>query len=145
MGSKQTQVGVLWGKKDNNVIACLARGKEFTDQKLPDGSWYYFGQGAKGDQSWNFANQLIRDKQIYLFNNLGPSAIDKNRKRKKNRYEYIGLFFCDHWEYIISKDKKEGSNVSRLKKLGIKIKIGHRSSNIKNSSLVVYSSAIKNL
>jgi len=115
MGSRQTQAGVLWGEKDNNVIACLARGKEFTDQKLPDGSWYYFGQGAKGDQSWNFANQLIRDKQIYLFNNLGPSAIDKNRKRKKNRYEYIGLFFCDHWEYIISKDKnREGDKMIRF-------------------------------
>ena len=45
---------------------------------------------------------------------------------------------------VSGSDKKEGSNVSRLKKLGIKIKIGHRSSNIKDSSLVVYSSAIKN-
>jgi len=32
---------------------------------------------------------------------------------------------------VSGSDKKEGSNVSRLKKLGIKIKIGHRSSNIK--------------
>ena len=44
---------------------------------------------------------------------------------------------------VTGSDQKEGSNVVRLKKLGIKIKIGHNASNIKGSSLIVYSSAIK--
>ena len=44
---------------------------------------------------------------------------------------------------VTGSDQKEGSNVIRLKKLGIKIKIGHNASNIKGSSLIVYSSAIK--
>ena len=44
---------------------------------------------------------------------------------------------------VTGSDQKEGSNVLRLKKLGIKIKIGHNASNIKGSSLIVYSSAIK--
>ena len=44
---------------------------------------------------------------------------------------------------VIGSDQKEGLNVIRLKKLGIKIKIGHSASNIQGSSLVVYSSAIK--
>ena len=44
---------------------------------------------------------------------------------------------------VTGSDHKEGSNVIRLKKLGIKIKIGHNASNIKGSSLIVYSSAIK--
>ena len=32
---------------------------------------------------------------------------------------------------VTGSDQKEGSNVIRLKKLGIKIKIGHNASNIK--------------
>tara|TARA_B100000214_G_scaffold281215_1_gene210834 strand:- start:826 stop:2229 length:1404 start_codon:yes stop_codon:yes gene_type:complete len=44
---------------------------------------------------------------------------------------------------VVGSDQKEGLNVIRLKKLGIKIKIGHSASNIQGSSLVVYSSAIK--
>ena len=37
---------------------------------------------------------------------------------------------------VTGSDQKEGSNVIRLKKLGIKIKIGHNASNIKGSSFI---------
>jgi UDP-N-acetylmuramate--alanine ligase len=43
---------------------------------------------------------------------------------------------------ITGSDQKTNSNVRRLKKNGIKIFIGHKASNISDSSLIVYSSAI---
>ena len=44
---------------------------------------------------------------------------------------------------ISGSDIQENNNISRLKKLGIKVKIGHNKKNIIESDLVVYSSAIK--
>ena len=43
---------------------------------------------------------------------------------------------------VFGSDLNEGSNVKRLKKLGINIRIGHKASNITGASLIVYSSAI---
>ena len=43
---------------------------------------------------------------------------------------------------ITGSDQANNSNVKRLKKNGIKIFLGHKSSNISSASLVVYSSAI---
>ena len=44
---------------------------------------------------------------------------------------------------VFGSDIKDGSNVRRLKKMGIKTKIGHHEENIIDASLLVYSSAIK--
>ena len=44
---------------------------------------------------------------------------------------------------VFGSDIKDGSNVRRLKKIGIKTKIGHHGDNINDASLLVYSSAIK--
>ncbi len=44
---------------------------------------------------------------------------------------------------ISGSDIQENNNISRLKKLGIEVKIGHNKKNIIESDLVVYSSAIK--
>ena len=44
---------------------------------------------------------------------------------------------------VSGSDIKDGSNVRRLKKIGIKIKIGHNENNVIGISLLVYSSAIK--
>ena len=44
---------------------------------------------------------------------------------------------------IKGSDQNENSNTLRLKKMGIKIKIGHNKDNIIDSDLIVYSSAIK--
>ena len=43
---------------------------------------------------------------------------------------------------VFGSDLNEGSNVKRLRELGINIKIGHKASNIIGASLIVYSSAI---
>ena len=43
---------------------------------------------------------------------------------------------------VTGSDQQKNSNVLRLKKLGVKIFIGHNSSNVENASLVVFSSAI---
>ena len=43
---------------------------------------------------------------------------------------------------VAGSDQHNNSNVLRLRGLGIKIFIGHDPSNIKNASLIIYSSAI---
>ena len=43
---------------------------------------------------------------------------------------------------VIGSDKTESENVKRLKKIGIKIFIGHNKNNIKKVNAVVFSSAI---
>ena len=43
---------------------------------------------------------------------------------------------------VTGSDQQKNSNVLRLKKLGVKIFIGHNSNNVENASLVVFSSAI---
>ena len=43
---------------------------------------------------------------------------------------------------VFGSDLNQGSNVKRLRNLGINIRIGHKASNIKGASLIVYSSAI---
>ncbi|MBU1026214.1 MAG: UDP-N-acetylmuramate--L-alanine ligase [Candidatus Margulisbacteria bacterium] len=44
---------------------------------------------------------------------------------------------------VSGSDVREGSNTIRLKDLGVKIHIGHKSANVREADLVVYSSAIK--
>ena len=44
---------------------------------------------------------------------------------------------------ISGSDQNENSNTIRLKKMGVKINIGHSKKDIKGSDLVVFSSAIK--
>ena len=44
---------------------------------------------------------------------------------------------------VSGSDLKKSSNISRLRSLGVKIKIGHNQRNVIDSSLIVYSSAIK--
>ena len=46
---------------------------------------------------------------------------------------------------VTGSDQQKNSNVLRLKKLGVKIFIGHNSSNVENASLVVFSSAISKI
>ena len=46
---------------------------------------------------------------------------------------------------ISGSDQTENSNTIRLKKMGVKINIGHGKKGIKGSDLVVYSSAIKKI
>ena len=43
---------------------------------------------------------------------------------------------------VTGSDQHNNSNVLRLRRLGVKIFIGHDPSNIENASLIVYSSAI---
>lgn len=48
--------------------------------------------------------------------------------------------------YVIQgSDKINSQNIERLKKLGIKVFIGHNAENIENADIIVYSSAIKSL
>ena len=51
--------------------------------------------------------------------------------------------FCFHFGYKISgSDVSESPNVKKLKTLGAEIFIGHKAENIKDATVVVYSSAV---
>ena len=120
MHSKQTRVGCIWGQKYPDFIACTAGGRlaveyDFKDEELQDKSWYYYGQGSSGDQTWNFANKQIREKNIFLFKTYPPSSIDRNRGRNKNWYEFQGIFICKNWEIVEpKKGNRQGDKMIRL-------------------------------
>ena len=103
IGSDQTIVGIFWGNKYPDRVVCTAGGAKaekfgFQDRELDDGSWYYYGQGTKGDQSWNTSNQMVRDRKVWLFKTHRASVEERARGRNKNWYEFKGDFYCDNWE-----------------------------------------------
>ena len=54
-GSRQTQVGIIWGDAEPGCVICTSGGRHksesgYADEPLPDGSFRYFGQGTMGDQ-----------------------------------------------------------------------------------------------
>jgi hypothetical protein len=103
IGSDQTVVGIFWGSRYPDRVVCTAGGAKavrfgFEDRELDDGSWYYYGQGTKGNQSWNTANQMVRDRKVWFFKTHRASVEERARGRNKNWYEFKGDFYCDNWE-----------------------------------------------
>ena len=79
-------------------------------------------------QSRNFDLKIIKNIYFIGIGGIGMSGIAEIMKN-------IGY-------KVAGSDQNNNSNVLRLRRLGIKIFIGHDPNNIKNASLVVYSSAI---
>jgi 5-methylcytosine-specific restriction protein A len=103
IGSDQTVVGIFWGSRYPDKVVCTAGGEKaekfgFQDKELDDGSWYYYGQGTKGNQSWNTANQMVRDRKVWFFKTHRASMEERARGNNKNWYEFKGNFYCDNWE-----------------------------------------------
>ena len=106
IGSNQEIVGIFWGNKFPNRVVCTAGGAKaekfgFADRELEDGTWYYYGQGTKGNQDWNVSNKIVKDRKIWLFKTHAASEEEKLKGINKNWYEFKGSFCCDSWQYEI--------------------------------------------
>ncbi len=120
IGSDQTVVGIFWGSRYPDRVVCTAGGEKaerfgFGDRELDDGSWYYYGQGTKGDQFWNASNKIVRDRKVWFFKTHRASMEERARGRNKNWYEFNGSFFCETWEYEIPETgKRKGDQMIRF-------------------------------
>lgn len=82
LGSRQAQSGILWGYKEPGCLVCTSGGRSgkkagYSDELLPDGSWWYFGQGLVGDQTLsNPANAKLSSKlmSVLLFSTREPTS-----------------------------------------------------------------------
>ncbi|RXZ38142.1 HNH endonuclease [Oxalobacteraceae bacterium CAVE-383] len=110
VGSKQQQTGVIWGKKEPGCIIATSGGRHgkkvgYSDERLQDGSWWYFGQGQNGDHSINNAAnaKLVNGKEsILLFTTREPTAGEvKSRGNYKKLFAFQGAFNVSHYEVVI--------------------------------------------
>lgn len=113
VGSKQAQSGIIWGQKRSDCIIVTSGGKHskeagYQDERRPDGSWIYFGQGAHGDQNPNrFANKLLIDQErsVLLFSAKEPSPAEiKANGSLSKRYRYEGIYNVLSWEVFIPRN-----------------------------------------
>jgi len=109
VGSKQGQVGILWGNALAGVVICTSGGRHgkragYEDGPQPDGSWRYFGQGEKGNQNPDsFANKLLvlGDRSVLLFRTREPTAVEvRQRGDYRKRYVFVGEFCVGSWDYF---------------------------------------------
>lgn len=108
VGSKQIQSGIIWGSKEEGCVIITSGGKHgisagYGDAKNEDGSWYYFGQGSKGDQDeTSKANSLLIDnkRNILLFSTREPSSQERKEKGNSRKvYKFEGIFDVLSYRY----------------------------------------------
>ena len=111
-GSKQGQVGIIWGSGAPDVVICTAGGRHskragYNDGPQGDGSWVYFGQGASGNQSpEKFANRLLVDgaRTVLLFETREPAAREiREQGNYRKKYLFVGVFLVESWDVFVPK------------------------------------------
>lgn len=119
VGSRQGQTGIIWGNAERGCIVCTSGGRHsgragYGDEQLVDGTWYYFGQGAAGDQdSRTKANDLLLNGQrtILLFTAREPSAAERREHGSyAKHYKFQGAFQTGSWEWVIPSNGKRAGN-----------------------------------
>jgi len=125
VGSRQAQSGVIWGPKEPGCIICTSGGRHgkkagYSDESLPDGSWWYFGQGMNGDQQLqNSANSKLASRQlsVLLFTTREPTAKEVAVQGGYGKlFGYRGLFnVADHQPYIPATGIRAGNHLIRFR------------------------------
>lgn len=119
VGSRQSQSGIIWGKKDITCVIITSGGKGgeslgYADGWSDDGSFLYTGQGANGDQDPDkFANSLLikGERSILLFTTKDPSAAQrKEKKNNKKLYKFEGIFEVKSWDYFKHTEGKRAND-----------------------------------
>jgi 5-methylcytosine-specific restriction protein A len=109
VGSAQAQSGVIWGGKEPGCVILTTGGRHgkkagYFDEQLDDGSWWYFGQGQKGNHSELVAaNKIIisGNRTILLFSAREPTAKEVLRDSTYAKFfKYIGQFNLCNWETV---------------------------------------------
>ncbi|OFW16363.1 MAG: hypothetical protein A3H27_18420 [Acidobacteria bacterium RIFCSPLOWO2_02_FULL_59_13] len=109
VGSKQQQTGIIWGPRESGCVICTSGGRHskkagYEDGPTTNGSWRYYGQGGRGDQSISsFANGLLSngDKTVLLFLTKEPGASQvKSQGNYRKQYEFAGAFHVASYDKV---------------------------------------------
>jgi len=110
VGSRQAQSGVIWGPRELGCIICTSGGRHgkkagYFDELLPDGSWWYFGQGTNGNQEMtNSANSKLASLglSVLLFTTREPTAREIATQGGYGKlFGYRGLFNVVDYEFHV--------------------------------------------
>jgi len=125
VGSRQGQSGVIWGPKEPGCIICTSGGRHgrkagYFDESLPDGSWWYFGQGMNGDQQLvNSANSKLasQERSVLLFTTREPTAKEVAVQGGYGKlFGYRGLFnVANHEPYVPATGIRAGNQLIRFR------------------------------
>jgi len=125
VGSKQAQSGVIWGPLEPGCVICTSGGRHgkkigYTDERVPDGTWLYFGQGQSGDQSLtNAANARLADGQrsVLLFTTREPTAREvATQGNYQKRFTFGGSFNVSAVETVVPlSGPRKGDSLLRFK------------------------------
>lgn len=124
VGSRQAQSGVIWGPKEPGCIICTSGGRHgnkagYFDESLPDGNWWYFGQGTDGDQKLtNSANSKLAAQQrsVLLFTTREPTSKEIAAQGGYGKlFKYRGVFnVAGHEIHVPTTGKRAGNQLIRF-------------------------------
>lgn len=124
VGSKQQQSGVLWGSESPGCLIVTSGGRHgakagYSDERLHDGSWWYFGQGSIGDHRLeNPANARLACGQhtILLFSTGEPTAAEvRARGNYQKLFAFQGMFnVCSRETMIPRSGPRVGDRLLRF-------------------------------
>lgn len=125
VGSRQGQSGVIWGPKEHGCVICTSGGRHgkkagYSDEALEDGSWWYFGQGTRGDQVLkNSANSKLASGElsVLLFKTREPTSKEIALQGNYGKFfNYCGLFnVSGHETFIPSEGNRTGDRLIRFR------------------------------
>lgn len=108
VGSQQGQSGIIYGPKEPGCVIITSGGRHgknsgYSNVKNDDGTWYYIGQGTKGDQNPDsFANSMLSkgERNVLLFSTREPTSKEKlNQGNGNKRYKFEGIFDVLSWRF----------------------------------------------
>lgn len=124
LGSKQQQSGVLWGSESPGCLIVTSGGRHgakagYSDERLHDGSWWYFGQGSTGNHCLeNPANARLASGRhtILLFSTREPTAAEvRERGNYQKLFAFQGMFnVCAHETVTPQKGPRKGDRLLRF-------------------------------
>lgn len=119
-----TAVTGAWGSDSPGCLIVTSGGRhgakaEYSDERLHDGSWWYFGQGSTGDHLLaNPANARLADGRhtILLFTTREPTAAEvRERGNYQKLFSFQGMFsVCAHETVTPSSGPRAGNRLIRF-------------------------------
>ncbi len=129
IGSRQMQSGVLWGSEEPGCLICTSGGRGgkkagYSDERLSDGTWWYFGQGRTGNQSLsNSANSKLSSGKysVLLFTTREPTAREvADRGNYGKLFSYCGQFNVSGFDqFLPTNGSRQGDKLWRFRLLPI--------------------------
>ncbi len=115
---------MLWGPATPGCVIVTSGGRHgakvgYSDEPLPDGSWWYFGQGRTGDHSpGNPANRRLADglQTVLLFTTREPTAAEvRERGNYQKLFRFQGMFnACGHEPVVPKEGTRKGDRLLKF-------------------------------